>query len=343
MRVRLPAALAVVLAVVLAGCSPAAVTPNAPPSYQSALRAHSFDVTPFNAPASVFPGATSTEPTGIRDRYITATVTLSNGTTLGALYNRASKHWSQIAYPSAQSTAAYGPKAITHGAIVVGSYKNAGQSGDNGFAYDSVTRKYTPIVAPASLCAPQACNFTIAHSVYGGSARYIVVGNYDAAAKAPTIAGHAFIYDSATKAFATIDVPNAVSTTAYGIWINGKTLAVAGGYTDKRGRHAYVRDLTGNHFVSYDYPKAALTHFEGITGAGGPGNYNVVGDYTKPRAKAVYGFYLQIRNWKPWPPVVIGKLTANSVDMRDVIGVYKPGSSSGTSGYIVTLPVQDPP
>jgi subtilase-type serine protease len=332
---------AVTVAAVLGGCTSSAVAPTAPPAYGIAARPNSFNVTPFNAPTSIFPGATSTEPTGIRERYITATVTLSNGTTLGGLCNRAKKTWSQIAYPGAQSTAAYGPRAITHGALIVGSYKNPGQKGDNGFVYDSTTGKYAPLTAPPNLCAPQSCNFTIAHSVFGGAKHYIVVGNYDAAAKAPTIAGHAFIYDSATKAFATIDLKNAASTTAYGIWIDGKTLAVAGGYADKKGRHAYVRDLTGNHFLSYDYPKAALTHFEGITGAGGPGNYNVVGDYTKPRDKAVYGFYLQIRDWKPWPPIVIGKLTANSVDVRTAIGVYNPGS--GISGFITTLPVQDPP
>lgn len=324
----------------LTGCS-SPVTPGAPSSLNNALHARSFGVTPFNAPTSVFPGATSTEPTGIRSRFITATVTLDTGATLGGLYNRTTNSWSQIAYPGAQSTAAYGPKAITHGALVVGSYKNAGQNGDYGFAFNSLTGTYASISAPPALCNPAPCNFTIAHSVYGDSAHYIVVGNYDAVVRGKEVAGHAFIYDSATKAFETIDVPNAVSTTAYGIWIDGKHLIVAGGYADKTGRHGYVRDLTGNHFLTYDYPKAALTHFEGITGAGGFGNYNLAGDYTKPRDKAVYGFYIEVRNWIFWPPIVIGKLSANSVDVRDVIGVYNPGG--GVSGYIVTLPVQDPP
>lgn len=107
------AALAATL-VLLAGCSSSAVTPNAAaPSYQTKARPNSFGVTPFNAPSSVFPGATTTEPTGIRERYVTATVTLSSGATLGGLFDRKTKRWSQIAYPGAQSTAAYGPKAIT--------------------------------------------------------------------------------------------------------------------------------------------------------------------------------------------------------------------------------------
>lgn len=318
------------------------MTPTAPSSSDGALRARSFGVTPFNAPTSAFPGAVSTEPTGIRGQYITATVTLNTGATLGGLYNRNSKTWVQIAYPGAQSTAAYGPKPIKGGYLIVGSFKNAGQKGDDGFVFNSVTKQYKSIIVPPILCDPQSCNYTIAHSVYTVGKRYLVVGNYDAGTKAPTIAGHAFLFDSSRKAISTIDVKNAVSTTAYGIWIDGKTVAVAGGYADKKGRHAYVRDIVGgNDFLTYDYPKAALTHFEGITGAGGPGNYNVVGDYTKPRDKAVYGFYMQIRNWIAWPPIVIGKLSANSVSVRDVIGVYNPGS--GISGYITMLPVQDPP
>lgn len=330
------------LLVLLAGCGSPAVTPNAPLSKGAALHARSFSVTPFNAPDSVFPNNTSTEPTGIRDRYITATVTFAGGVTVGGLYNRKTKSWTQIAYPGAQSTAAYGPKHIEGGVLVAGSYKNSGQNGDSGFVYNSVTKKYKTIDIPSDACAPQSCNYTILHSVYTrGKNRYLVVGNYDAAAKAPTVAGHAFLYDSATQFYRNIDVAGAASTTAYGIWIDGQTVAIAGGYANEKGRHAYVRDLAGNHFLSYDYPKAALTHFEGITGAGGPGNYNLAGDYTKPKDKAVHGFFLHVQNWKPWPPIVIGKLTANSVDQRTVIGVYNPGS--GTSGFITMLPVQDPP
>jgi len=332
----------VFLLLILAGCAAPAYTPSAP-SPGGALRARSLGVTPFNAPDSVFPNDTSTEPTGIRDRYITATVTFAGGVTLGGLYNRKTKQWSQIAYPGAESTAAYGPKHVKGGVLIVGSYKNAGQQGDSGFVYNSVTKKYKTVNIPSDACAPQSCNFTILHSVYveGGGKGYLVVGNYDAAAKAPTLAGHAMLYTSATNFYQNIDIAGAASTTAYGIWIDGKTIAVAGGYADKTGRHAYVRDLSGKHFLRYDYPKAALTHFEGITGAGGAGNYNLVGDYTKPKDKAVYGFFLHVQNWKPWPPIVIGKLTANSVDDRTVIGVYNPGG--GTSGFITTLPVQDPP
>jgi subtilase-type serine protease len=325
------------LATLLAACSSQTIAPPAPALPPGpAVEAASLTLTPFNAPASVFPGETTTEPTGIRHRYISATVTLQSGATLGGLYDRREKAWLQIAFPGAASTAAYGPESIPGGFRVVGSYKNPGQTGDSGFFYDSVARKYVTIDAPAGLCAPASCNYTIAHSLYGGS-HYLIVGNYDAASKSAAVAGHAFLYDSATKAFRTIDVGGAVSTTAYGIWIDGATVAVAGGYTDKRGRHAYVRDLSGR-LLTYDYPAAALTHFEGITGAGGPGDYNLVGDYTKPRDRAVFGFFLQVRNWKAQRPTVIGKLTANSVNRRDAIGVYNPGS--GFSGFITTIPAR---
>ena len=325
---------------VLYGCASSATTALAPPTMGGAVHAASLSVTPFNAPASVFPGVTSTEPTGIRPGLITATVTLQDGATVGGVYERKSQTWFQIDYPDGASSAAYGPETIPGGYRVVGSFKDSLQNGDSGFVYDSVKDEYLPINAPPHLCTPKPCNYTIAHSIFGG-APYRVVGNYDADAKSSEISGHAFLYESTGKKFTTIDVRGAISTTAYGIWMNGQHIVVAGGYTDKTGRHAYVRDLSSKKFVTYDYPGAALTHFEGITGAGGLGNYNLVGDYTKPKNKAVYGFYLQIRNWKPWPPVVIGKLTANSVSDHDVIGVYNPGG--GISGFITTVPIQDPP
>jgi hypothetical protein len=325
----------------LCACASPLATPATQHAFAgSVLRAGSFGVTPFNAPSSVFPGETSTEPTGIRPLLITATVTLSNGTTQGGLYIRERKTWTPIVYPGAESTAAYGPESIAGGYRVVGSYKNPGQKAGNGFVYDSVANTYATLDVPARACAPITCTgSTIPHSVLGDR-QYLVVGNYDDSAQSPA-AGHAFLYDSASQQFRTIDVNGAVSTTAYGIWVDGKHVAVAGGYTDKAGRHAYVRDVATGKLLAYDYPGAAVTHFEGITGAGGPGNYSLAGDYTKPRSKAVYGFFLNVRNWIAWPPIVIGKLSANSVSVRDVVGVYNPGG--GVSGFITTLPVQDPP
>jgi subtilase-type serine protease len=330
----------------LAACSAGQATPplaNLSGPSNDAV-SHSLSLTPFNAPTSVFPGATTTEPTGIRPGFISVTVTLQDGATVGGIYDRNSQTWVQIDYPDGASTATYGPQAIPGGYRVVGSFKDSLQMGDTAFVYDSVKDEYLPIHTPAHLCAPKKCNYTIAHSIFGYPS-YRVVGNYDAAytpkqAGAAPVGGHAFLYKSTGRTFTTIDVAGAISTTAYGIWVNGKRVIVAGGYTDKKGRHAYVRDLTTQGIVSYDYPKAALTHFEGIAGAGGYGNYNLVGDYTKPRSKAVYGFYIQMRNWKFQNPVVIGKLTANSVSDRDVIGVYNPGSN--ISGFITTIPATDP-
>jgi subtilase-type serine protease len=341
-------ALATSVTVLSACASDGAVTPSAALAPGAALRPADLTVTPFNAPASVFPGVTTTEPTGIRRNLITATVTVSGGATLGGLYFRDTKQWISLAVPGASSTAMYGPAVTTGGYRLVGSYKVSGSAGDRGVIYNSVTKKYLTIDAPANLCAPKSCNYTIAHSSFGSSA-YLVVGNYDAvssgmqAGDAYPVSGHAFLYDSATKKFSTIDVPSAISTTAYGIWIDGKNVAVAGGFTDKKTVHAYVRSLTGSGELVYDYPKAALTHFEGITGAGGPGNYNVIGDYTNVKGgnAPVYGFFLQIRNWKAGTPVVIGALSANSVFQRTAIGVYK--DAGKVSGYTVDVPVQDPP
>ena len=339
--------------VALAGCGVQRSLPamQAAPDVSNAFFApRTLPVTPFNAPASVFPNVATTEPTGIRDGLVTATVSLQGGATMGGLYLVKGKKWAQLNYPNASSTAAYGPRVWPGGYYVVGSYKKNGVNGDSGFVYDSSTKTFKTVNAPKALCKPKACNYTIAHSVYG-TKNYLMVGNYDAvvpppanAAAAAPVSGHAFLYDSKNAKFSTIDVPNTASTTAYGIWIDGPVIAIAGGYADKTGTHAYVRDLGGKHFVKYDYPKTALTHFEGITGAGGAGNYNVIGDYTavKGGKSIAYGFFLEIRNWKVFlQPVVIGALSANSVQSRTVIGVYKNNGSE--SGYTVTIPVQDPP
>jgi len=339
-------------AAILAGCAPQTGAPAAPAAGFGGVAARPSDltVTPLNVPASQFPTATTTELTGIRGDLISATVTLSGGATVGAVYSRTAKSWTQLQVPGSASTAAYGPALARSGYRIVGSYKDAASSGDRGFAYDSATKRYSTIDAPAKLCAPKSCNYTIAHSAYGTGA-YQVVGNYDAvdpyAGAAPEgtypASGHAFLYDSATRAFSTIDVPGAISTTAYGIWIDGSTTAVAGGYTDGKGVHAYVRALgSKKDMLVYNYPHAAITHFEGITGNGGAGNYNVVGDYSAARnAAVVYGFFLTVSDWKAGTPVVIGKVSANSVYGRTAVGIYQ--NDGKPSGYYVSVPVVDPP
>ena len=298
----------------------------------------------LDVPLSQFPKAVGTLLTGIRGNLITGFIDKINGSNLGVVYDRKTGVWTPIKYPRSAKTSVYGPAITQTGYRVVGSYEKKGQTNANGFVYDSTTKKYLTLDAPPKLCAPKACNYTIVHSNYG-NATYKAVGNYDAVKSGSSVtptdtypaSGHAFIYDSATAKFSTLEFPGSVSSTAYGIWINGNTVAIAGGYTDKKGTHAYVRNLAGTKMLVYDWPKSILTHFEGITGAGGPGNYNVVGDYFDLKNKTLeYGFFLPIRNWTAGTATVIGAVSANSVYRRTVIGVYL--GAGLANGYITKIP-----
>jgi hypothetical protein len=338
------------LAALLSGCTgmpqtvtgahyvPAGVVSASIVSGPDALVLQTLDV-----PLSQFPNATGTVLTGIRDRYITGFFTGFTGDNVGLVYDRTTGVWTRIRYPHAAKTSVYGPAVTNTGYRLVGSYQQGNQPTVNGFVYDSTSNSYQTLDAPANLCAPKACNYTIVHSNYGDAA-YRAVGNYDAVSKSDVrtpanapISGHAFLYDSTYKRFTTIDVPGAASTTAYGIWMDGNVTAVAGGFADKTGTHAYVRTLNGKHMLVYDAGKTLLTHFEGITGVVGAGNYNVIGDYTDVKNKTlVYGFFLPIRNWTAGTPTMIGKVSANSVFGRTVIGVYE--GAGLVNGYITTIP-----
>lgn len=302
----------------------------------------------LDVPLSQFPDARDTLLTGIRGNLITGFYTQAGGRTTAVAYNRTNGLWTALRVPLAASTAAYGPDIVLSSYRVVGSYVNHNSSQNHGFVYDGTSNTYTTLDAPTHFCGTQPCNETILHSIYNTPARkgptgsnYEIVGNCDAVSS-PTEdwtvypkAGHALLYDSMTDAFKKIDVRKALSTTAYGIWIDGNVVAVAGGYTNAKGIHAYVRNVAGPQQLTYDYPGSTLTHFEGITGAGGAGNYNVIGDYTTT-TQAEYGFFLQIRKWKAKTPVVIGKVSANSVYQNDVIGVYTGGGH--VNGYITSIP-----
>jgi subtilase-type serine protease len=296
----------------------------------------------LDVPLTQFPNAIGTFLTGIRKSYVTGAVLLRDGRTAGLLYNRTSGVWTRIAYPRAKATTAYGPDALHSGYRVVGSY-DTGSVGSHGFVYDSKTNVYFTVDAPKILCAPKKCNYTIAHSVYGDS-QYKVVGNYDSikpgnpySGATKPASGHAFLYDSEGPKFSTIDFPGAASTTAYGIWIDGSTVAIAGGYADSKGQtHAYVRSLSSSEQVTFDYPGAKITHFEGITGAGGAGNYNVIGD-AHSKSDKLTGFFLPIRNWQVGTPVAIGSVTANSVFKNIVIGIYRGNHTGLINGYITKV------
>ncbi len=298
----------------------------------------------LDVPLGQFPKAVGTLLTGIRGNIITGFIDKINGSTLGVIYDRKTGAWSPIKYPGSANTSVYGPAITQTGYRVVGSYEKKGQTNANGFVYDSTSKKYLTLNAPANLCAPKSCNYTIVHSNYG-DATYKAVGNYDAVKSGSTAShsdtypasGHAFIYDSASKKFSTLEFSGSVSSTAYGIWMDGNTVAIAGGYTNKKGTHAYVRNRAGTKMLVYDWPKSILTHFEGITGAGGAGNYNVIGDYFDLKNKTLdYGFFLPIRNWTAGTATVIGPVSANSVYGRTVIGVYV--GAGLANGYITTIP-----
>jgi len=351
---RTRASIAAFAAALLAGCAGAGSSRSSGLEDVPAMRqAHAgvFSFAPgapvlqtLDVPISQFPMAVGTLLTGIRGNLITGFMANANGSDLGVVYDRNTGVWTPIKYPGSANTSVYGPAITSTGYRVVGSYQNSGQTNADGFVYDSTAKKYQTIDAPANLCAPKACNFTIVHSNYG-DATYQAVGNYDALKSGSSsgtsdtypASGHAFIYDSATKKFSTLEFTGSASSTAYGIWVDGNTVAIAGGYTDKKGTHAYVRSLSGSKMLVYNWPKSILTHFEGITGAGGPGNYNVIGDYFDLKNKTLeYGFFLPIRKWTAGTATVIGPVSANSVFQRTVIGVYV--GAGLTNGYITKIP-----
>jgi len=113
--------------------------------------------------------------------------------------------------------------------------------------------------------------------------------------------------------------------------MDGNAVAIAGGYTDKKGTHAYVRNLAGSKMLVYDWPKSILTHFEGITGAGGAGNYNVIGDYFDLKNKTssmasscrfVTGRWYRHRHWPVSANSVYGAPSSASTSARSNQRLY---------------------
>jgi subtilase-type serine protease len=279
------------------------------------------------------PGAVNTFLTGIREEYIVGLYTTSSNASHGLIYNRLTQTWKQldvyVGGVAAPSTSPYGPDPVTGGLHVVGSYKLAGSSLDHGFYYDSTQALASAFVYLDYPSTSQGATLnTIPHSIYGNQ----IVGNYDTSLKT----GNAFLYNIGTKTYRNINKPNdspfnpTLSTTAYGIWENH----VAGSYTNLTGTHAYLHDLSTGIFTIYDYPKAILTHFDGLTGNGVEA-FNYTGDYLAGGMLTAFFFDGTSYSSLKYPGSVIA--SGNSVYDRTVIGVYV-DTTGLVHGYVASVP-----
>jgi len=303
-----------------------------------------FSPTMIVPPTNQYPGSTGFVPTGIRGPVaiggflVTGGVVTGNAASVsnssnGAVWNPSTNTWTSINVPVGvgSNTLPYGPDITSVGYLIVGSYSPPASSLPSSFIYNSATGTYTTYQPSAMTSGGSpfclgGCKTLILHSAYGDVSNYMAVGNTDNVLNPPgpgvyPTTGHAVLYTAATATWSLIDYPGAASTTAYGIWTDGSTTAVAGGYVDLSGGvHAYVRDLFGTNTMSYQYPGATITHFEGITGNGGAGNYNVIGNFVLNGAEQ--GFFMTITGWQAGTPVVLGSpLSANSVYQRTVVGI----------------------
>jgi hypothetical protein len=179
--------------------------------------------------------------------------------------------------PGATTSSVYGPNLLSNGEVqLVGSYKN-GTGTVNGFLFQGTTADLSQAADYTTIDYPGA-QYTFVHSTMGG----LAVGNADGPeGNAPIGTGHAFLYNIAQGTLSDIVYPGATTTTAYGIWYNGRTgYTIVGGYSapGESGNglsHAYMVDYdsaTGQytHWTSFDYPNGLvgqtyITHFQGIS------------------------------------------------------------------------------
>src|ERR1700693_1439746 len=93
--------------------------------------------------------------------------------------------------------------------------------------------------------------------------------------------------------------------------------------------------------MTYNHPDAVITHFEGITGAGRDGEYNLVADWVSIDGTQ-HGSVLRIAadGSQTWIDLAVPGATltsANSIFENQAVGIYI-GVPPITNGYIVTIP-----
>jgi len=334
-------------AMLIAGCAGTQATtgiPSAGASVPSALRLPLADVQFVTLDYTSTSGETlPTFLTGIRGDNIVGMYMNADQRQYGFIYHPSTQQFVALDYPGAYNTTPYGPSFGANGSLrAVGSYTLPNEKSDHGFFYDGSQPKSRQFV---TIDYASATN-TIPHSTY----RNFIAGNWNKLKRGSQdyknypASGHGFIYNLKTQTYQAFDVPNAKSTTCYGI-IDG---VIAGGYTMPRGTHvvhAYVYDRSTGVLYTYDHAGAVLTHFDGVAIAGRRGDYSLTGDWIGLDG-TLHAFYIAMKNWQYQRPVKIAyaneTTSANSVytqgGVTQVIGVYNTGGGvAGTNGYIATI------
>ncbi|WP_435019086.1 beta strand repeat-containing protein [Tundrisphaera sp. TA3] len=266
-----------------------------------------------------------------------------------------------VNYPGATSTSVYGPDNLDgNGLRLVGSYKDGDQM-VHGFLFEGTAATLDSASGYRTIDYPGA-KYTYVHSTMGG----LAVGNGDGPeGNAPIGTGHAFLYDVAKDTLLPdIVYPGSTSTTAYGIWHNGRTnYTIAGGYStlgdgDRTLSRAFLVDYdsaTGlySNWTSFAYPNGLLgqdyiTHFEGISGVE-KGVYTLNADSVqRGTANPAQGSFVSVRRnadgtfgpstWTDLNfPGSTGIASSNSVSGNNVVGVVF--AASGNFSFQATVNV----
>lgn len=306
--------------------------------------------------------------TGSDHVYISGSLIGQNEIVQGLIYEGPLKgggtegKWNTINFPSTPTatvinTSCYGPNNGQNGAVqIVGSYKisassSKAPSGNLGFYYEGpVDGSGTWIqVIPNG----GNTNNVFVHSIMGG----IAVGNYDVE---NDLNGYAFLYDVATKEYTDFKVPNALTTTLYGIWHNGGDhYTLAGGYsTDQAGKtsQAFLVDYDSktkktSNLKSFSYKNetalSVINHFEGITAAKDNG-YHMPADWVSVNDMGASLVAVK-RNpdgsfgdatWSDIEFPDASSTTANTAYQNNILGVYTVQDDSGSvtvSSYVARV------
>jgi subtilase-type serine protease len=308
--------------------------------------AQSLEYTPFGNPGSMV-----TTVTGIRGNGMTGDFTIgTGGSTAGVLYTLPSL--TPAPYPNASAppvnftgattNTPYGLSFGSASGIMrgTGSYKSsafpAPTFGDVGYLFDGANAPGQQLTT--LLGAPNAFN-TIGHSTFGNQ----LVGNWDTGNAA---VGNAFLYNIATGSMTTIDRPGPyTSTTAYGVYGN----RIAGGSSLGPGlSRAYILNQSTGVYTDYDAPNtgsgpgSVVTHFEGITGGGRAGTYNLVADSVDSNGAHAWVVHVDANGVATWIPLSVnGNVTsANSIYGSNAIGVFVQNTPNGpvTLAFTTTVP-----